>query len=129
MSEMNTTTLMRALYINAETAWAEYHNGQSKSVNVVYDGTEYVIFAADKIVLEEVERKLELAEIKGNRGKTSPNWHTGTPAEEGWYLLKVKSDDEIIYDTNRLIQCLCGFDWKYVHEEILEWQKIDENKE
>ena len=54
-------------------------------------------------------------------------WHTGTPTEEGWYLLKVKSDDEIIYDTNRLIQCLWGLDWKYVHEEILAWQKIEED--
>ena len=56
-------------------------------------------------------------------------WHTGTPTEEGWYLLKVKSDDEIIYDTNRLIQCLWGFDWQYVHEEILEWQKINDEEE
>ena len=57
------------------------------------------------------------------------NWHTGTPTETGWYLLKVKSDDEIIYDTNRLIQCLWGLDWKYAHEEILECQKIDEGEE
>ena len=57
------------------------------------------------------------------------DWHTGTPQEEGWYLLKVKSDDEIIYDTNRLIQCLWGLDWKYVHEEILAWQKINEDEE
>ena len=57
------------------------------------------------------------------------HWHTGTPQEEGWYLLKVKSDDEIIYDTNRLIQCLWGLDWKYVHEEILAWQKINEEGE
>ena len=56
-------------------------------------------------------------------------WHIGTPTEEGWYLLKVKSDDEVIYDTNRLIQCLWGLDWKYVHEEILAWQKIEPYKE
>lgn len=55
-------------------------------------------------------------------------WHTGIPAEEGWYLLKVKSDDEIIYDTNRLIQFLWGLDWKYVHEEILAWRKIEEEE-
>ena len=71
--------------------------------------------------------KKETAIEKWNK-RTSP-WHTGTPTEEGWYLLKVKSDDEIIYDTNRLIQCLWGLDWKYVHEEILEWQKIDGEKE
>ena len=57
------------------------------------------------------------------------NWHTGTPTEEGWYLLKVKSDDEIIFDTNRLIQCLWGLEWKYANEEILEWQKIKEGEE
>ena len=54
-------------------------------------------------------------------------WCTGTPKEEGWYLLKIKSDDEIIYDTDKLIQCLWGLDWKYAHKEIIEWQKIEEN--
>ena len=68
---------------------------------------------------------LENDTLPTQENKTQSDWHTGTPQEEGWYLLKVKSDDEIIYDTNRLIQCLWGLDWKYVHEEILEWQKIN----
>ena len=55
-------------------------------------------------------------------------WHTGKPTEEGWYLLKIKSDDEIIYDTDKLIQCLWGLDWKYAHKEIIEWQKINEGE-
>jgi len=54
--------------------------------------------------------------------EVSNSWHTEKPTEEGWYLLKVKFDDEVIYDTNRLIQCLWGLDWKYAHEEILAWQ-------
>ena len=69
-----------------------------------------------------------MAKAYMEKKKESP-WHTGAPTEEGWYLLKVKSDDEIIYDTNRLIQCLWGLDWKYAHEEIFGWQKIDEDKE
>lgn len=57
------------------------------------------------------------------------NWHTGTPTEEGWYLMKVKLDDEIIYDTNYLTPCVYGMDWRYAHEEIIEWQKIEEKKD
>ena len=56
-------------------------------------------------------------------------WCTGTPTEEGWYLLKIKSDDEIIYDTDKLIQCLWGLDWKYAHNEIIGWQKIEEKED
>lgn len=56
-------------------------------------------------------------------------WHTGTPTELGWYLLKIKSDDEMIYDTNQLIQSLWGLDWRYAHEEILGWQKIEEKQD
>lgn len=60
---------------------------------------------------------------------TRPNpWHTGTPTEEGWYLLKIKSDDEIVYDTNYLTPCVYGMDWRYAHEEIIEWQKIEEKE-
>jgi len=61
--------------------------------------------------------------------KPSP-WHTGKPTEEGWYLIKIKSDDEIIYDTDKLIQCLWGLDWKYAHQGqgILAWQKINEGE-
>jgi len=61
---------------------------------------------------------------------TRPNpWHTGIPTEEGWYLLKIKSDDEIIYDTDKLIQCLWGLDWKYAHKEIIKWKKIEEKEQ
>ena len=62
--------------------------------------------------------------------KTENPWHTGTPTEEGWYLIKIKSDDEIIYDTDKLIQCLWGLDWKYAHQgqKILAWQKINEGE-
>lgn len=56
-------------------------------------------------------------------------WQTGTPTEEGWYLTKVKLYDAIIYDTNYLTPCVYGVDWRYAHEEIIKWQKIEENEE
>ena len=76
----------------------------------------------DLMCMEEIKRAEEFYNNQRENG-----WHTGKPQEEGWYLLKMKSDDEIIYDTNRLIHCLWGLDWKYVHEEILAWQKIEED--
>ena len=59
---MTNREIMKGLYSNAETAWAEYHNGQSQSATVFYEETEYIIFAEDKTILEEVQRKLELAD-------------------------------------------------------------------
>ena len=34
------------------------------------------------------DRRAELEEIKGKQGETSPVWHTGTPSEVGWFLVK-----------------------------------------
>ena len=59
---MTNRKIMDALYQNAEISWAENHNGQSKSATVIYEEMEYVIFASDKPILEEVQRKLELAD-------------------------------------------------------------------
>ena len=59
---MTNQEIMHELYTSAELVWGEYHNGQSKSANVIYGETEYVIFAEDKPILEEVQRKLELAD-------------------------------------------------------------------
>ena len=60
-----------------------------------------------------------------------PNpWHTGTPTEEGWYLLQFKDDntDEIRFDTIKLtkerIEHLNALAW-FVHP----WQKIEPYKE
>ena len=60
---MTTKEIMHEMYSNAEIVWGEYHNGICpRSVSVIYDGTEYRIFAEDKPILEEVQRKLELAD-------------------------------------------------------------------
>jgi hypothetical protein len=45
--------------------------------------------------------------------KTENPWHTGTPTEEGWYLLAFIEDGRRIYDANRLkngiwVYCLIG---------------------
>lgn len=68
---------------------------------------------------------------KGNQRKTegiSPDFRKGIPTEEGWYLLKVKLEDEVIYDTNQLIPCLHGLDWRFCHEEIIGWRRIEEEE-
>ena len=53
-------------------------------------------------------------------------WHTGTPTEEGWYLQRIKSKNNISYDTDYYE----NGDWKYscVFREIIAWQKIEEEK-
>jgi len=60
---------------------------------------------------------------------TRPNpWHTGTPSEEGWYLLCVKTvEDEIVYDTD----IFENGEWRYetVYRKYLKWKKIEETGE
>lgn len=53
-----------------------------------------------------------------------PNpWHTGTPTEEGWYLLAFIEDGRMIYDANRLRNGI----WEcWLLGDILKWQKIEE---
>lgn len=54
-------------------------------------------------------------------------WHTGTPTEEGWYLQRIKSKNNITYDTDYYE----NGDWKYpcVFREIVAWQKIEEKED
>jgi hypothetical protein len=57
--------------------------------------------------------------------KTENPWHTGTPTEEGWYLLAFIEDGRRIYDANRLKNGI----WEYcLIGDILEWQKIEEKE-
>ena len=50
------------------------------------------------------------------------SWHTGTPTEEGWYLLKYKWYDEIRYITMQ--DPAITF---FVDSRTIGWQKIKED--
>lgn len=70
--------------------------------------------------LRQVEKRVfkELSE-----GLTDSPWHTGTPAEEGWYLLAVKHGEKIHYNANRLYS---GGEWFYSKlGDVLAYQKIE----
>ena len=69
MSEMTTKEILSTLYQNADIVWSETRRDFNVGVNVEYDHIGYRIYESDKKVLEEVERRLGLAEIKGNQGK------------------------------------------------------------
>lgn len=61
--------------------------------------------------------------------KTSPHWHTGTPTEEGWYLLAVNFKGTIGYKAN-IWTNIIGWQWMMsVSGEVVAWKKIDEYKE
>ena len=60
-------------------------------------------------------------EIEEKEGKTSSVWHTGTPTEEGWYLIKYKWDGEIRYiATDTLVKTFVE------DSRTIGWQKIEE---
>ena len=49
-------------------------------------------------------------------------WHTGTPTEEGWYLIKYKHNGGIRY-----IAMENPSKWVFINDDTLAWQKIEEN--
>ena len=56
------------------------------------------------------------------------NWHTGTPTEEGWYLLKVRHEEGIVYYANRWAKII-DYEWVYaMYGEIIGWQRIEEGE-
>lgn len=74
-------------------------------------------------ILVTIKRK-EAIEAWNSR---SDPWHTGTPIEEGWYLLAVKHGEKIHYNANRLYS---GGEWFYSKlGEVLAYQKIESYKE
>lgn len=48
-------------------------------------------------------------------------WHTGTPTEEGWYLIKYKHNGGIRY-----IAMENPSKWVFINDDTLRWQKIEE---
>lgn len=69
-------------------------------------------------------------DLSEERNKHS-NWHTGTPTEEGWYLLKLVDEyGRITYDANYLRKGKKGMEWKYAFfgHVIIKWQKINEGE-
>lgn len=117
---MTNRKIMETLYSNAETVWAEYHMRQSKSATVIYEETEYVIFAEDKPILEEVQRRLEMSE-----------WHIGTPTEEGWYLIAFTYEFEegIRYTTDYFKDGKWAFPMVRDISKLRAWQRIEPYKE
>lgn len=56
------------------------------------------------------------------------NWHTGTPTEEGWYVLECSNGIED-YHMNKLENKDGNFDWRFHFiGKIIRWQKIEETE-
>jgi len=132
MSDMTTKDIMKALYRNAEMAWENNHTGQSNSANAIYDEYEYMIFADDKQLLEEVERRLKLAEVKGNQGKISPIWHTfkdwndAPDCECVLVTIENKYGQRFVTDTWWAVDCECRCQWYTNNFEYAEdWEDRD----
>ena len=72
-------------------------------------------------------KTIEESENAWNK-RPSP-WHTGTPTEEGWYLLAVRHEEGIDYYANRWIKII-DYQWMYaMYGEVVAWQKIEPYKE
>lgn len=61
--------------------------------------------------------------------KASNNWHTGTPTEEGWYLVTNGDDDSASYDIGKWDgESFCYMEY-LDSAYVVAWQKIDPYKE
>ena len=66
-----------------------------------------------------------VGEINADWSKKPTNWHTGTPTEGGWYLLKVRHEGDIVYYANRWAKII-DYQWVYaMYGEVVGWQKIE----
>lgn len=92
----------------------------------------------ESIGLWEKEHKYEIVhacnmdmEVHEIVDRVNP-WHTGTPTEEGWYLLKLVDEyGRITYDANCLRKGIKGMEWKYAFfgHVIIKWQSIEDEPE
>lgn len=75
-------------------------------------------------------REISTEEIKGKEGKTSPNWHTGTPTENGYYLLRLNYAN-LLFDVALLKdgKFKSTHDYEIAVSYILAWQRIEPYKE
>jgi hypothetical protein len=68
-----------------------------------------------------------IEEITSKWNKRPNPWHTGTPTEEGWYLLECKiGNSEDTYFTTDHWSNAVGY---WAVNGVIRWQKIDEYKE
>lgn len=61
--------------------------------------------------------------------EVSNPWHTGTPSEEGWYLLHVRGTIPFRVAYMRNWQWLSTDDSRIRTDVVIEWQKIKENED
>ena len=89
--------------------------------------------------LGELDTKEEAFEKWNNRwmipceeGETEGNWHTGTPTEEGWYLVAYRKrdcDGSYFWDYDTRIWQLGEWNCSPYEFPIIKWQKIEEGEE
>ena len=72
-----------------------------------------------------------VGEIKADWSKNPSNWHTGTPTEEGWYLIQTEDGDFMAVEKNEYgLWFVDSFGCSKVNSEsIVAWQKIEPYKE
>lgn len=112
----------KEVYLKEDIVWAfETFIRQLKSSEAIHPQT-----------IRVVERlKSQIVEIVPTHEVGSP-WHTGTPTEEGWYLLKLVDEyGRITYYANYLRKGKKGMEWKYAFfgHVIIKWQSIEDEPE
>ena len=73
-------------------------------------------------VLESIEA-FPLEELDENP------WQTGTPTEEGWYVIAYKFQEHLRYTTDYLLDSRWTFNPITIGQKIIKWQKIEEKED
>ena len=69
------------------------------------------------------QEEIDKIKAKLKKEEEQKRWHTGTPTEEGWYLLECSIDnsDEIYYVTDYWNNEV-GY---WIYNRVIRWQKIE----
>ena len=105
-------------YLIPNGAWVGCKDADSDST----DNPKCLIRPSIRRYRGDKEKSLEVAISDWN--KRPSNWHTGTPTEEGWYLVKCNKYSVSKYNTDyfrKEQRWVFGFQESYVA-----WQKIEE---
>ena len=126
---MTDEQIMKSLYVLADFVYGETFSTHDKYEDVRCGGSLFRLYKKDNEVLNEVKNRL-----------TGNPWHTGTPTEEGWYLIKYeciwecKHKGKLSYRAVRIYYDKYGIyneDGSIGHDDVwkpIKWQKIEENE-
>ena len=104
------------------------------TVDVHYEGVTKEWDLSNDDIKEIVEQELDCMSpypFDITFSEVENPWHTGTPTEEGWYLLHLREDKAMWKDKPFCVAYMDGHRWLSINDffilvdDVIAWQKIE----